>query len=433
VQVKDETDQPLESVPVTFSVIEGSGSMDAGSAITDVDGLAAATLTLGPNPGMNTVEVAAACIDTTVTFEAIALNSPPVADAGGPYLGAVGSPIVFDGTGSSDPDGTLLDYEWDFGDGIGSASLPMPDYTYVTAGIYDVCLTVTDGDLSDTACTKAVVYDPSAGFVTGGGWFNQPESPSFNGHYYELIGAPGISWEDAKIEASELSIGVMSEVSGGHLVTITSQEEQDFLNIAFGGSLQEKWYGGYQDPDSPALGVNWHWITNEPWDYTNWNDAEPNDHDYVENNEEQYLMGWNGGMFWNDGEFGTDLGGYVVEYEGGELFTGKATFGFVAKYLKKGTNEPTGETEFHFHTVNLNFHSSSYDWLVVNQGGTNAQFKGSGTINGEGNYKFMLWAGDDDPDTFRIKIWEENGVETVVYDNGFEQDIDGGSIVIHTK
>ena len=46
----------------------------------------------------------------------------------------------------------------------------------------------------------------------------------------------------------------------------------------------------------------------------------------------------------------------------------------------------------------------------------------------------MLWAGDE-PDTFRIKIWteDEGGVETDVYDNGFDQLIAGGSILIHTK
>jgi len=112
---------------------------------------------------------------------------------------------------------------------------------------------------------------------------------------------------------------------------------------------------------------------------------------------------------------------------------GKANFGFVSKY-KRGATVPEGNTEFVFHAGGLNFHSASYDWLVVNQGGTRAQFKGMGTINGEGNYKFMLWAGDHDPDTFRIKIWEEvDGVETVVYDNGVQQPIGGGSIVVHNK
>jgi len=51
-----------------------------------------------------------------------------------------------------------------------------------------------------------------------------------------------------------------------------------------------------------------------------------------------------------------------------------------------------------------------------------------------GDYKFMLWAGDKEPDTFRIKIWWEEGEdEYVVYDNGMDQVIGGGSIVVHTK
>ena len=47
----------------------------------------------------------------------------------------------------------------------------------------------------------------------------------------------------------------------------------------------------------------------------------------------------------------------------------------------------------------------------------------------------MLWAGDGEPDTFRIRIWteDEGGNETDVYDNGHDQPIDGGSIVVHTK
>ena len=121
-------------------------------------------------------------------------------------------------------------------------------------------------------------------------------------------------------------------------------------------------------------------------------------------------------------------------YTADPSLTGKANFGFVAKY-KTGAEAPTGQTEFNFSTGDLNFHSSSYQWLVVNQAGTNAQFKGAGTINGAGDYKFMLWAGDDNPDTFRIKIWteDEDGAETVAYDSGFDQEIGGGSIVIHTN
>ncbi|TKJ38599.1 MAG: hypothetical protein CEE38_02535 [Planctomycetes bacterium B3_Pla] len=65
----------------------------------------------------------------------------------------------------------------------------------------------------------------------------------------------------------------------------------------------------------------------------------------------------------------------------------------------------------------MNFHSSSYAWLVVS-GKDKAKFQGIGTMNGSGEYKFRIWDGDGDPDTFRTKIWTENGGEVVVYDNG---------------
>ena len=138
-----------------------------------------------------------------------------------------------------------------------------------------------------------------------------------------------------------------------------------------------------------------------------------------------------------DGGFVTG-GGWIESPEGSYMpdppLAGKANFGFVSKY-KKGATVPTGQTEFQFHMADLNFHSDSYQWLIVT-GNNFARFKGSGTINEMGDYKFMLWAGDGEPDTFRIRIWEEDeitAVETDVYDNGMDQEIGGGSIVVHTK
>ena len=46
----------------------------------------------------------------------------------------------------------------------------------------------------------------------------------------------------------------------------------------------------------------------------------------------------------------------------------------------------------------------------------------------------MIWADDDNPDTFRIQSWyEENDIEIVVYDNGSQQSLGGGNIVVHKK
>jgi hypothetical protein len=139
----------------------------------------------------------------------------------------------------------------------------------------------------------------------------------------------------------------------------------------------------------------------------------------------------NGGFVTGGGWINSPLTAYAAN----PSLIGKATFGFVSKYVK-GKTLPTGDTEFQFQTGNLKFQSTSYDWLVV--AGTKAQYKGSGTINGAGNYGFMLTATDGSPDKFRIKIWDI-GTGNVVYDNqmGASDDailttaIAGGSIVVH--
>ena len=118
-------------------------------------------------------------------------------------------------------------------------------------------------------------------------------------------------------------------------------------------------------------------------------------------------------------------------YKPDETLSGKAHFGFVSRYQKTRT-VPDGNASFRFQVADLDFRSTSYDWLVVNQAGTNAQFKGWGTINGTGGYRFMIWA-HDSPDTFRIRIWWEDagGNETDVYDNGPQQEIGAGQIKVH--
>jgi len=160
------------------------------------------------------------------------------------------------------------------------------------------------------------------------------------------------------------------------------------------------------------------------------------DEDGAPSNESiyQYMVVYdpNGGFVTGSGWINSPAGAYLADTS----LTGRANFGFVSKY-KNGATVPSGNTIFQFHTGGLSFHSTSYDWLVVNQNASNAQFKGNGTINGSldpnGNpYKFMLWAGDGTPDTFRINIWWEEGANVhVVYDNGFDQAIGGGNIVVH--
>lgn len=117
-------------------------------------------------------------------------------------------------------------------------------------------------------------------------------------------------------------------------------------------------------------------------------------------------------------------------YQPDPAVTGKANFGFVAKYLP-GDATPAGSVEFQLSEGNLNFKSGAFEWLVELRDNFTI-LKGWGTVNGVGNYQFLLWAADDKPDSFRIKIWyQEGGVDYVLYDNGDNQPISGGSITIH--
>ena len=192
---------------------------------------------------------------------------------------------------------------WDWGDGTitagivnSAAGLTTGSHTYATPGVYTVAVTVTDDQGgTDTGLFEFLVaYDPDAGFVTGGGWFDSPP---------------------------------------GALAT---------------------------DPEA----------------------------------------------------------------------SGKANFGYVAKY-KKGKSTPDGQTAFQFQAGDLDFHSTSYDWLVLT-GADTAKFKGTGTINGEGEYKFQIWTYDD-PDEIRVKIWseDETGTETIIYDTGEAVPLGGGGITVH--
>ena len=79
VEVQDANGSALEGISVTFAVTAGGGTLSTTITRTDENGRAESTLTLGPNPGTNTVEVSAAGIEVPVIFNAISdAESPPI-------------------------------------------------------------------------------------------------------------------------------------------------------------------------------------------------------------------------------------------------------------------------------------------------------------------------------------------------------------------
>jgi PKD repeat protein len=150
----------LTLVAVSFN---GSGSTDDGTIASYAwnygDGASATGVTAShaySSSGVYTVtltvtdNLGATGSDTAVVTVA---NRPPTANAGPDQSATTGTAVSFNGSGSSDLDGTISSYAWTFGDAtIGSGV--STSHTYASAGTYTVTLTVTDNkgaSSSDTA------------------------------------------------------------------------------------------------------------------------------------------------------------------------------------------------------------------------------------------------------------------------------------------
>ena len=409
------------------------------------------------------------------------------------------------------------------------------DLVFSEPEVYEICVRGTDeaGNTGAEECIFLAVYDPDAGFVTGGGWIDSPAGA--------MAPVPTLVWDqgfelDAEgwFDSDDGWHGTVTRIASGTGGIDSSDGSWHAVMEGNDTSAPFSRFDGYRDtwPGDWTAEIDVYldpaWAAGTGFDYSvaaNGSDGE-HQRDYIfhvgvvedygpisgkallvngSNNADFFtnpfkLVNDNGGDYYvvNTGGWYTlqhefyDAGGYLavnlnllddagnvlwtatrsntadtipgevggnryawfthIDVSGGiavdehELVvplgvTGKANFGFVSKY-KKGASVPTGNTEFHFKAGNLNFHSSSYDWLVIT-GNNTAKFKGEGTINGDvapngDPFKFQIWAGDgtgtNGEDTFRIKIWWEDGsVEHVVYDNGMDQDIGGGNIVVHAK
>ena len=137
----------------------------------------------------------------------------------------------------------------------------------------------------------------------------EPECWAVNGHCYQNITSSEITWSDAKAAAQDMNF----RGAQGHLATITSQEEQDFVHSLtppleqippFGGN--RGWIGAFQAAD----GEPFEWVTGEPFIYENWRVGEPRGdyrNNYVELNWE--LQDWN-----DTADFDPAIDGFLMEY-----------------------------------------------------------------------------------------------------------------------
>jgi hypothetical protein len=432
-------------------------------------------------------------------------NTSPTANADGPYSVEEGSTIMLSGTGS-DPDDDVLTFTWDL-DNDSIFETPGQSVTFSAAEldgpssqtvVLQVCDT-TDACDTDSTTVNIANADPEIVTVTNDGPIgegstatvtvtatdparaNDPLSFEFdcdNYSSYEIGPQSGAAASCAFADNGDYQVNVRvtdddgGEASGATTVTmnnvaptvgtITAPLEPVQVDTAINTSA---------DFTDPGL-LDTHTAI---WD---WGDDNTSAGTVIETDGSGSVTGSHAyatpGVYTiklavtdKDDDSGESIFQYIVVYDpdggfvtgGGWIWSeagyckltaacdgaeGKANFGFVSKY-KKGAHVPTGETEFQFKAGNLNFHSDSYQWLVV--AGPKAMYKGEGKINGAGNYGFMISAVDEkltpstDTDLFRIKIWEGDDGDTVVYDNQMGEaddadpttEIGGGNIVIHKE
>jgi len=100
-------------------------------------------------------KIVAAIVAAIVVIAAVAVwslsksegdvNLPPVADAGNGKTTEVGAEVRFDGTKSKDPDGDIVLFNWDMGDGT-VVRTRSPTHVYAAPGNYTVTLKVKDNE-----------------------------------------------------------------------------------------------------------------------------------------------------------------------------------------------------------------------------------------------------------------------------------------------
>ena len=344
---------------------------------------------------------AASTVDLTVH------NVKPVADAGGPY--GAGSKeadaVSLAGSGADVSPNDKLTWAWAWTPQSGvdaGASCALTNGTTSSAdvkctddGVYVLTLTVTDDDggagTDDATLTLSNAL-PALALASGGS----------GAQLQSLVSGPILVSAAYSDPGSNDTHQCQLELSGAQSTTVP------FFNVT-GGTCS----GAIMPP--------------EPGVYTLTVRVKDDDNDVTSTSTSIVAYDMSAGYVTGGGWINSPVDASKSKM----ALAGKATFGFNAKY-KNASSAPDGNVEFQFNAVGMNFKASSFQWLVVNAAGTSAQLTGSGTINGQGSYTFMMWATDNgNTDTFRIRI-TNNSTNEDVYDNG-DQLLGGGSIVIHKK
>ena len=157
-------------------------------------------------------------------------NQPPIADAGSDQAAGEGASVSFDGSGSTDPNGTIVSYSWSFGDG-GAGSGATITHTYADDGVYTATLTVTDNDGATDTDTVVITVSNVAPTAVSGGQYNGVlnQAVSFTGSVTDpgTLDTHTYSWDfgDGTPPANGQTVTHTYTTAGTFTVTLTVTDD----------------------------------------------------------------------------------------------------------------------------------------------------------------------------------------------------------------
>ncbi|MBL8936822.1 MAG: PKD domain-containing protein, partial [Archangium sp.] len=154
----DAEDGALSGASVRWSSSR-DGALGTGSSLT-LSSLSVGTHTISFTATDSGGRSASASITLVVTMST--MNVPPLARLTGPGSGQATDTLTFDGSTSTDTDGTVVSWRFDFGDGSMPVTSAMSTaaHVFTTAGTFAVTLTVTDNRGATGTATLQVVIAP---------------------------------------------------------------------------------------------------------------------------------------------------------------------------------------------------------------------------------------------------------------------------------
>ncbi|MGD0909497.1 MAG: PKD domain-containing protein [Candidatus Acidiferrales bacterium] len=182
---------------------------------------------------------------------------PPVANVGGPYISLPGIALNFNGNNSTDPQGEMLTYAWNFGDGAAGTGIS-PTHAYAAVGVYSVSLSVVNtSNLISTSTTTVNIG------INGPAWSGTVHSGGqtiSDAHVYLMAannsgyGQPSLSLLDGSVTGYSDSVGayILTDSSGsftlpaGYICPINAE----LYIYAAGGTI-----GTFTNPAAGLLGV----------------------------------------------------------------------------------------------------------------------------------------------------------------------------------